>query len=294
LLARLDSRLPLLTGGTRDAPERQRTLRDAIAWSDDLLSPEARILFHRLGVFVGGWTLAAAEDVANLEGDLDVLEGLASLADLSLIRFDESGPELRYGMLETIREFAAERLAAGGEEPALRLAHAAYFLRLAEQGKPFLYGAGQRVWLRRLEAEHPNFRVALATLAAYDDDDRYLRLAADLGLFWFLHAHFAEGRAYLERALSRAASPTPHHAEALLGIGRLAELQGDFGAAETWLLQSVRPRRGCCRVNSWRGRSVFPQCSGRRCSSAGSWLTGRVTPSRPLRCMSQPSRSRAN
>jgi predicted ATPase/DNA-binding XRE family transcriptional regulator len=242
LLARLDARLPLLTGGTRDAPERQRTLRHAIAWSDDLLSPEARILFHRLGVFVGGWTLEAAEAVANLEGDLDVLEGLGSLADLSLIRLDERGPEPRYGMLETIREFAAERLASSGEEPALREAHAAYFLGLAEQGKPYLYGAGQRAWLRRLEAEHPNFHVALTTLAA-NDDDRCLRLTADLGLFWFLHAHFAEGRAYLERALSRTTSPTPHRAEALLGVGRLAELQGEFGAAKTWFVQSEQLAR---------------------------------------------------
>ena len=102
--------------GTRDAPERQRTLRDAIAWSYDLLGPAARRLFRRLGVFVGGWTLEAAEAVANLEGDLDVLEGLSSLADLSLIRLDESGPEPRYGMLETIREFAQEKLRQHMEE----------------------------------------------------------------------------------------------------------------------------------------------------------------------------------
>lgn len=242
LLARLDARLPLLTGGSRDAPERQRTLRHAMTWSYDLLSPEVRILFHRLGVFVGGWTLEAAEDIANLQGNLDVLEGLGSLADLSLIRLDEHGPEPRYGMLETIRELAAEQLAASGEESALREAHAAHFLGLAERGKPHLYGAGQRVWLRRLEAEQPNFRVAMATLAA-NDDDRCLRLAANLGLFWFLHAHFAEGRAALELTLSRTASPTPDRAEALLGVGRLAELQGDYSAAETWFVQCEKLAR---------------------------------------------------
>ncbi len=237
LLSRLEVRLPVLTGGTRDAPERQRTLRAAIAWSYDLLSPDARNLFRRLGVFIGGWTLEAAEAVANLEGDLDVLEGLAALADLSLLRMDDSSPELRYGMLETIREFAAEQLAASGEEGALKQAHAAYFLNLAEEGKPFMYGAGQRVWLRRLEAEHPNFRLALATLAA-SDDEAHLQLAANLGLFWFLRAHFVEGRAHLEHALAGTVSLTPQRAEALLGIGRIAECQGDLEVAETWLRQS--------------------------------------------------------
>ena len=183
LQTRLGARLPLLTGGTRDAPDRQRTLRDAIAWSYDLLSPEARILFQRLGVFVGGWTLEAAEAVTNPGGDLDVLEGLSSLADESLIRLDERGSEPRYGMLETIREFAQERLAARGEDNVVHEAHAAYFLGLAEQAKPHLYGAGQRVWLRRLEAEHPNFRAALDVFAASGDHEAHLRLAANLGLF---------------------------------------------------------------------------------------------------------------
>ncbi len=171
LQARLGARLPLLTGGPRDAPDRQRTLRDAIAWSYELLSPEARILFHRLGVFVGGWTLEAAEAVANFAGDLDILEGLASLADSSLIRLDESGSEPRFGMLETIREFAQERLAASVDEAMLRQAHAAYFIRLAEQGKPFMYRAGQREWLRKLETEHPNFRAAFDVLATSDDHE---------------------------------------------------------------------------------------------------------------------------
>jgi non-specific serine/threonine protein kinase len=238
LRARLGSRLPLLTGGTRDAPERQRTLRDTIVWSHDLLGPGARILFHRLGVFVGGWTLAAAEAVASLKGTLDVLEGLAALADLSLIQLDERGPAPRYGMLETIREFAQERLAVSGEETRLREEHAAYFLRLAEEANPHLNGAGQRVWLRQLEAEHPNFRAALETLGANDEHETLLRLAANLGQFWWMRAHLAEGRAHLERALSRATAPTPHRAEALLGIGRIVTSQGDLVAGEAWLRES--------------------------------------------------------
>ncbi|MBW3632806.1 MAG: helix-turn-helix domain-containing protein [Chloroflexi bacterium] len=238
LRARLGTRLPLLTGGTRDAPDRQRTLRDTIAWSYDLLSPEARILFHRLGVFVGGWTLEAAEAVANLEGDLDVLEGLSSLADLSLIHLDESGPEPRYGMLETIREFAQERLVTSGEEAAVRGTHATHFLGLAEQAKPHLNGAEQRAWLRRLEEEHPNFRAALDVLTASDDPEAHLRLAASLGLFWWMRAHLAEGRARLERALAHANRPIPDRADALTAIGRIVTSQGELATGETWLRES--------------------------------------------------------
>jgi non-specific serine/threonine protein kinase len=238
LLSRLGARLPLLIGGARDAPERQRTLRDALAWSHDLLSPHEQTVFRRLGIFVGGWTLEAAEAVASLDDELDGLAGLGALADQNLIRLDEGGPEPRYGMLETIREFALERLAASSEESRLREAHAAYFLGLAEQAKPHLYGAGQRIWLRRLEAEHPNFRAALEALAASGDHDMHLRLAANLGLYWFLHGHFAEGRAHLQRALARTLAPTPQRAEAQLGIGRIATRQGDSAAAETWLRES--------------------------------------------------------
>jgi predicted ATPase/transcriptional regulator with XRE-family HTH domain len=256
LLARLGARLPLLTGGTRDAPDRQRTLRDAIAWSDDLLDPKVRVLFHRLGVFVGGWTLEAAEAVANLQGDLDILEGLATLADLSLIRLDESSPEPRFGMLETIREFAQERLAASGEEAAVRASHAAYFLTLAEHAKPHQYGAGQRAWLRRLEAEHPNFRAALGVLAATDDHDAHLRLAANLGDFWFLRSHFVEGRAYLEVALARALTPTPQRAEGMKFLGALAFGQSDFTAAETWLRQSEALARSL-NIPAMLGQALF-------------------------------------
>ncbi len=240
LLARLDARLPLLTGGARDAPHRQRTLRDAIAWSYDLLGEEERVLFCRLGAFVGGWTIDAAAAVADADGALgiDILEGIAALADQSLIVLDESEPEPRYRMLETIREFAQERLAASGEGDAVRQAHAAYFLILAEEAKPHLYGAGQRVWLRRLEAEHPNLRVALERFAASGDDEAHLRLVSNLGLFWFLRNHLGEGRAHLERALGRSSAPILPRAEALLGAGRIASCQNDLAAAETRLRQA--------------------------------------------------------
>jgi predicted ATPase/DNA-binding XRE family transcriptional regulator len=237
LLSRLEAPLPLLTGGARDAPKRQRALRDTIAWSHQLLGPQARVLFHRLAVFVGGWTLEAAEAVCNVAGDLDVLEGLTALADLSLIRLNESGAEPRYTMLETIREYARDQLAASGDESMLREAHATYFLRLAEQAKPHLSAAGQGAWLRRLEADHPNFRLALEMLATSDDHDAHLRLAANLGVFWWMRGHLSEGRLHLERALSHTPAPTPHRAEAFIGIGRIVTSQGDVAAGETWLRQ---------------------------------------------------------
>ncbi len=240
LLERLTQTLPTLTGGARDLPDRQRTLRDTIAWSHDLLSPDEQALFRRLGVFVGGCTLEEAEAIANPGGVFDTVDVLAGLMDQSLVRQVEgSGDEPRFGMLETVREFAQDQLATSGEDATLRAAHAAYFLRLAEHANPHVSGAEQGVWHRRLEADHPNFRVALETLAMRDDHDAYLRLTANLALFWWMRGHLAEGRRYLDRALSRAPAPTPQRAEALIGIGRIAASQGDFAAAETWLRQSV-------------------------------------------------------
>ncbi len=131
LLARLEQRLPLLTGGPRDAPIRQQTVRNTIAWSHDLLTTEEQVLFRRLGVFVGDWTLEAAELVANPDGDLDVLGRLASLIEANLVRLIDDVAAPRYGMLETIREFAAERLAGSLDEPRVREAYARYMLNLA-------------------------------------------------------------------------------------------------------------------------------------------------------------------
>jgi tetratricopeptide (TPR) repeat protein len=256
LQARLGARLPLLTQGSRDAPVRQRTLRDAITWSHDLLPPEVRVLFRRLGVFVGGWTLEAAEAVANSDGALDVLEGLTALADLSLMRLDERGSEPRYGMLETIREFAAEQLIASGEDTALRRAHASYYSRLVEQARPFMLVAGQREWMRKLEAEHRNIRMALDALAASDDGDAHLRLAINLGDFWFRRSHFVEGRAHLEAALARTVAPTPQRAEGMKWLAALAFGQSDFAAAETWLRQSEALARSL-NIPAVLGQALF-------------------------------------
>ena len=253
LLARLGDRLGVLTGGRRDAPARQQTLRAAIAWSYDLLAPAEQALFARLAVFAGGWTLEAAEagvggaPAAGAEppvDGLDVLEGLASLVDKSLVRQAEAeGPEAepRFAMLETVREFARERLAAGGEAAALRRAHAAYYLALAEQAAPELEGPRQLTWLGRLEAEHENLRQALRWSQESGQAAPGLRLAAALWPFWRSRGRHREGRAWLEAALALpgAAARTPARAAALCVAGSLAGALGDGAAARARLEASV-------------------------------------------------------
>jgi excisionase family DNA binding protein len=237
LLARLDKRLPLLTGGGRDVPARQRTLRATIAWSHDLLAPAEQALFRRLAVFAGGCTpeAAAAVGAGSAAAVGDVLEGLASLVDKSLLRPEapETG-EPRFAMLETIREYAEERLAASGEGDDVRRAHAAWCLALAEAAAAALAGPAQRDWLPRLEADHDNLRAALAFALRAGDAATGLRLAGALAGFWWQRGHFREGRAWLERALAAAPeAPPPVRARALAGVGRLATFQHDRAAAAT-------------------------------------------------------------
>ena len=240
LLERLSARLLDLTGGARDLPARQQTLRDAIAWSHDLLGDEARVLFRRLGVFTGGFDLEAAAAVVGLpgEGGRDLLPGLAALVDQSLVQraLGEASAARRFAFLETIRGFATERLAASGEEPALREAHAAYFLALAEQAEPYLRGPDQYTWLDRLETEHPNLRQALTWYRDGGDVARALRLAGALGRFWEAHGHIAEGRRILDDLLDGADSepslPAATRAKALSWAGTLTYIQGDFETAK--------------------------------------------------------------
>ena len=196
LLDRLSARLLDLTGGARDLPARQQTLRDTIAWSHDLLGEAERVLFHRLGVFTGGFSLAAATAVTRRPGEAetDVLTALAALVDQNLVqRGNDAGtPEPRFFMLETIREFATERLEESGNSEAMHAAHAAFFLALAEDSRPALEGMEQADWMARLEAEHPNLRVALAWGIDHDDADTTLRLAAALWPFWKSDPTFAK------------------------------------------------------------------------------------------------------
>ena len=224
LLERLDRRLPLLTAATRDAPERQRTLRATIEWSHELLAPEEQALFARLAVFRGGWTLESAEAVVG--ADIDTLE---SLVDKSLVRVrPESG---RFWMLETIREFATERLDASEEAAALRDRHADHFRELAERTYPQL-GPDPRAAVRLLEAEHDNLRAALDHLAAIGSGADSVQLAGALWKFWLMRAHVSEGLARLDRALAMDTSRNRHRVRGLIGtIAMLAGTQPDRARA---------------------------------------------------------------
>ena len=209
LLERLEQRLPLLAGGTRDAPERQRTLRATIEWSHELLAPDERALFARLAVFRGGWTLEAAEAVTD--ADLDTLQ---SLVDKSLVRVrPESG---RFWMLETIREFAVERLIASGEGDELQRRLARFLLELGRSMSP--YEAVEGEWLDRVAAEHDNIRTALDHLPRLGEPQLALELAESVWRFWHTRGHYAEAWQRLTALLATDATLTPARAHALNAV----------------------------------------------------------------------------
>jgi predicted ATPase/DNA-binding winged helix-turn-helix (wHTH) protein len=243
ILERLRSRLQLLTGGALDLPARQQTLRNAIDWSHELLNEVEQKLLRRLAVFVGGCTLDATEAVCNTRRDLgvDPFDGLSSLVDKNLVqRCERADAEPRFTMLETIREYALERLQDSDEEAASRQAHAAYFLVLAEEGNPQLNPGDRAQWLARCDLEIDNFRFALDWLLEQRDLAWGLRLAMALFRFWDMREHLIEGRARLERLLARAGSDFAHErAKIALFLGALATPQGDFAAAERFLTQSL-------------------------------------------------------
>ncbi len=236
LLSRLEQRLPVLVGGPRDAPERQRTLRAAIAWSHDLLTDEERVLFARLALFSDGFTLEAAEEVS--EADLDTL---ASLIDKSLLRGEEDGStETRFTMLETIREYAVDRLDEQGDAPELRSRHADFFLALAEQAQIELRGPERGSWFVRLELETSNFRSAISSSLTQGRINVALRLVAALTAFWGPRGHWGEARAWLEEVLARSEGMRiPERARALFEAGGLSGFQGEIGTSQARLEQAL-------------------------------------------------------
>ncbi|MCW5851396.1 MAG: tetratricopeptide repeat protein [Anaerolineae bacterium] len=257
LLQRLVSvvgRLPLLTGGPRDLPPRQQTLRNTMAWSYELLSEAEKALFRRLAVFSGGWTLEAAESVCPLTpGALtvshSVLDSLDSLVDKSLIRRAPS-PQPRFAMLETVREYAQERLVDSGDLEAVRQRHALYYLALAETAEPGLRGPRQIAWLERLEAEHDNLRAAVDGCLTQGETALAVRLVAALFWFWLLRGYTSEGRQRLEAALTLMDhTPAPEggwpatlqaaRARALEGAARLASTKSKLQAARTRIDESL-------------------------------------------------------
>ena len=236
LLARMEKRLPLLTEGPRDAPQRLRTMRDAVGWSYDLLDQEGQALFRRLAVFVGGFTLEAAEAVApdGTTAEDRVLAGVAALVDANLLRLGEPGDaEPRYLMLETVREFGLDQLAANNEEEEARNRHAAWYLDLAKRVEPEILGPEQRWWSERLETEHANLRSALSWLTESGANGTALRLASALWVFWFLRGHLREGFTWLTQALAAENDASPaDRVQALWAAGMLAWAQGDSRRAQ--------------------------------------------------------------
>lgn len=239
ILARLESRLQLLTAGARDLPERQQTLRNAIDWSYCLLDDAEQKLFRRLGVFRGGCTLEGAEAVCNTQDDLgtEIFELMSSLVDKSLIQHShDDNEEPRFLMLETIREYSLERLDQSGEDAATRRSHAAYCLVLAEEGNPDLNESDRAAWLSRCDLEHDDYRAALEWLLQTLDLDWGFRLCLALFRFWDMREHMTEGRARLEMILQLAGEGYPkERAKASQFLGALATAQGDFRAAACFL-----------------------------------------------------------
>jgi predicted ATPase/DNA-binding CsgD family transcriptional regulator len=263
LLARLEHRLPLLVGGPRDAPARQQTLRDTLAWSEDLLDDDEKTLFRRLAVFRGA-TLEAVEAVCCVTADgpgtasialppigCHALDGVTALVEKSLLRQDEiSDGQPWYVMLETVREFALERLVESGEQAALQRRHILHYLRLAEQAEEKLStGLQQAAWMARIEQEHDNLRAALAWCLLHGYAEPAFRLAGALWWFWSEHGHIGEGREHLAGLLARfplretTGKQIDRHARTLRAAGMLALGQGDYAAARGLQEEALRLRR---------------------------------------------------
>ncbi|HJR79510.1 MAG TPA: adenylate/guanylate cyclase domain-containing protein, partial [Anaerolineales bacterium] len=243
MLARLENRLEFLTGGARDLPARQQTLRSAIAWSYSMLDESEQGLFRRLSVFVNGCTVNAVEAVAGQDPvEVSVLDRLGSLLDKSLLREVEAkNGEARFVMLELLREFGLEQLEAGGEEETIRYRHANFFLTLAEQAEASLEGQEQVRWMDRMEQEHDNLRAALEwSKTAGEAQELCLRLAGTLGYFWEVRGHFSEGRERLSAILSTeiAQGQTAARARLLARAAELAYRQSDYPATISFAEES--------------------------------------------------------
>ena len=240
LLARLTSRLDMLVGSRRDAPERQRTMRGAIEWSYRLLEPDEQLLFARFGVFLGGASLAAVEAVC---GDVATLDLLESLVDKSLLR-QRGSEEPRYTMLETLRDYALEQLAAMGEEEEIRRRHVVYFEGFVHEAEKAINGREQRQWLDRLEADHANLRLAIDNARGRDDNSAAVAIAGGLRMFWYVHGHAEEGLRVLDAVLAEAeGTPALARSKAHNGAAMLASDLGDYAAVRRHLLQSLELAR---------------------------------------------------
>jgi predicted ATPase/class 3 adenylate cyclase len=294
IAARLDDCFRLLTGGSRTALPRQQTLRAAIDWSFSLLSEAERILLRRLSVFAGGWTLEAAEAVCgDREPDIssqgsadaggtptadsrlltpeDVFDVLSHLVDKSLVLAEEQGGEERYRLLETVRQYAQDRLREAGEAASVRNWHRDWFLELVERAEPQLQGPEQAVWFERLETEHDNLRAALAWSETNPGGlEDVLRLAGPMWWFWILRGHVREGRERLARILAQAPAPTSQRAKVLQGAGYLAFAQGDYDHAQALMEESLVLSR---QLGDKRGIAIALAQLGRMAHGQGEYAT---------------------
>jgi predicted ATPase len=233
-------RLEFLRASARDLPPRQRTLRDTIAWSHSLLPADSQLLFARLAVFVGSADLAAIEQVTNPDGRLSTLDLLADLVDQSLVHASGEAAEPRFGMLETIREFAVDRLEASGDAADYRGRHQAHYLALAERGNAALYTAEQVVWLHRLVREDDNFRAVLRRAVRGDDAVSAVRMGRALTTYWYMRSSYSEARGWMEQ-IAALPSAGPHERAMAWTVGAVqAFLQGDFELLESGLDNALR------------------------------------------------------
>lgn len=264
---RLNDRFRLLTGGSRAAQPRQQTLRALIDWSHDLLTEQEKLLWQRLAVFVGGWTLPSAEAICASDpiDRFEIIDLLTNLVDKSLVNADQSNESTRYSMLETIREYGIEKLCASGEDTIVRKRHADYFLRLAEEAEPKLQVLIQKEWQVRLETEHDNLRSAF-TYYLDAEPAVALRLADRMGYLWQVRGYATEGRVTIDRAL-QAAHPPPKEllAKALFWKGIFASRQGDYENAKKPLEESLAlsrdlgDKRGCASALTSLGIIAWAQ-----------------------------------
>lgn len=235
IASRIEDRLRLLTAGSRTALPRHQTLRAALDWSFDLLTPEEQALLRRLAVFAGGWSLEAAESV----GGGDQLDTLSSLVDKSLVIVEEVGGEARYRLLETVRHYVSEKLADSDEAVEARNRHLEWYAGFVQSAAAQFRGPHEPAWLARLEGEHDNLRVAFGWALLQGNGESALRLAARLPRFWEMRGHTGEGKRWLEQALAVEGAPPSLRALGLGGAGVLAYLRGDYLAAHAFFEQSL-------------------------------------------------------
>ncbi len=242
IVERMDKRFSTFTGGSRDAPDRQKTLRAAIDWSYNLLNEGEQILLQRVAAFRGGRSLEAVEAVCSEGLPLAVFDGLASLVEKSMIRqVEDVSGELRFMLLETIHEYARERLQESGEAQAVRKRHAEYFVHLAERAAPEFRQSHQYHWFQRLDIEHENLRVALAWTLNHNEPELAVRLVGALGLFWIAQGYHVEGRRWVEQALPRLKEASPaFHPRFLTSAGLLAWIQSDHESSDQFYTEALR------------------------------------------------------